>query len=193
MKISTLIQPVLRTGIYSAMIVSMNSLPNILAFSHGESGGEGQTFNKSSSTSALKNSKPNSIVKRITDARALCSSLPSEYRADCLAQFLNDASKAASGPEYRSVKKTLKTASNKISKLVRSNQDKSAPKIRRNGKTYKAIKKSALPKVHKKAAKIVSETSTKLLRSASSSKSKKVHFAKIAKAVNSTKVLLRSA
>lgn len=64
MKISTLIQPVLKTGIYSVMIFSMISFPSMQAFSHGEGGrgDEGQVFDKSSSTTALKTRKPTRII-----------------------------------------------------------------------------------------------------------------------------------
>jgi len=74
-----------------------------------------------------------------------------------------------------------------------SDLDKAAPKIRKGGKSYRAVKKSAVAKVNKQAKAIIVETETKLLRSAGSSQLRKTHYTRIARAVGSTKNILRSA
>ena len=85
----------------------------------------------------------------------------------------------------------MNKASRSLSSLVSQNEDKAAAPIRKGGKTYRAVKKAAVKAVAAKAAAIVTETETKLLRSASSGL-RKTHYARIAQAVGSTKKILRS-
>ncbi len=143
-------------------------------------------------SAGITDNDTNLIVNNLFFGTDNCIFLPEEYRADCLGQQLKEASTVVRKSGYRDANRELNNASKKISRLVSRNEDKSARKIRRNGKTYRAVKKSAVAKVNRRTEKIVSETSTKLLRSAGNSALKKVHYARIAKAVDSTKVLIRS-
>ena len=94
-------------------------------------------------------------------------------------------------PDYTTAQSELNKASRSLSSLVSQNEDKAAAPIRKGGKTYRAVKKAAVKAVAAKAAAIVTETETKLLRSASSGL-RKTHYARIAQAVGSTKKILRS-
>lgn len=141
----------------------------------------------------LSDPDTDAVVSDINSIVAECSSLPSEYRADCIAQNLIEASKVVNKAGYSDVNKQLKSAGKKISREVSRNIDRSKPTIKSNGKTYRAVKKSAVAKVNRAATKIVKSTAKKLIRSAGNSAVKKVHYKRIAKAVDNTKVLLRSA
>ncbi len=143
---------------------------------------------------AMGSSNTSRIVGEINRGARECESLPLEYHTDCLAQTLNKAgNKANSMTDYVSAGKELKSASRKLSSLVAKNVDKGAKKIKKRGKTFQAVKKSAVAIVHKKAVAIVVETQTRLIRSAGNSKKRQTHFGRIATAVGSTKRLLRSA
>lgn len=134
----------------------------------------------------------NRITNSIASENSVCLALPKAYRADCLAQNLKDSSRVVRKSGYRDANGIMSSGATQINRLVSQNEDKSAPKIRRGNKTYRAVKKLAIAKVNKQAARIVTETKTKLLRSAGRSAAKKTHYARIARAVDSTKVLLRS-
>ena len=60
-------------------------------------------------------------------------------------------------------------------------------------KTYRPIKKEAVEVVNQRVTKVVTESATRLIRSAGNSVTRKIHFQRVAKALNSTKVLMRSA
>ncbi len=141
----------------------------------------------------LSDPATDAVVSDVNSIVAECISLPVEYRADCLAQNLVEASKVVTTVGYSEVNRQLKSAGQKISREVSRNIDRSKPAIKRNGKTYRAVKKSAVARVNRKATRIVKSTAQKLIRSAGNSAVKKVHFTRIAKAVDNTKVLLRSA
>ncbi len=195
----------------SAFVLSLN----VFAFSSGghgggdggDGGGEAAATNRAQkihkapkkprfqreTDQGINTRNTGTISADISGIASQCQSLPQEYRADCLAQELKEASRLVRNSGYKDANRQLNTASNKLTRLVKANEDKSAPKIRRNGKTYRAVKKSAVKKVNRQARKIVTETKTKLIRSAGNSALKKTHYTKIARAVDSTKVLLRSA
>ena len=141
---------------------------------------------------AFSDSHTSAITRRLGDAERECGALPAEYRADCLAQgFKSAASATGNRPDYTTAQSELNKASRSLSSLVSQNEDKAAAPIRKGGKTYRAVKKAAVKAVAAKAAAIVTETETKLLRSASSGL-RKTHYARIAQAVGSTKKILRS-
>ena len=141
---------------------------------------------------AFSDSHTSAITRRLGDAERECGALPAEYRADCLAQgFKSAASATGNRPDYTSAQTELNKASRSLSSLVSQNEDKAAAPIRKGGKTYRAVKKAAVKAVAAKAAAIVTETETKLLRSASGGL-RKTHYARIAQAVGSTKKILRS-
>ena len=131
------------------------------------------------------------VTKPLTGASGQCLAIPAAYRASCAAAAFKRAARAANKPDYRTAKSALNKASRDLSKLVSQNADKQAPPLKINGETYKAVKKEAIPKVNKKAIKIIVETETKLLRSSGSGE-RKVHYQRIAQAVGSTKKIFRS-
>ena len=131
------------------------------------------------------------VVKTLQAGEAACARLPVEYRTDCLARSFKDAAKAASAPDYRDARKMLNDASRTLAALAKANADPAAPALRVGGKSYRAVKKPVAKAVNRKAAAVITETETRLLRSSGSAR-RKTHFQSIARAVGSTKKLLRS-
>ncbi len=141
---------------------------------------------------AFSDGATNTVVRRISNSERECAALPSEYRADCLSQGLRGAASLASQPDYAGARTQLSTASRQISTLVKQNADPTAAPLRKGGKTYRAVKKAAVRQVNAKAAAIVAEAETKLIRAAGSSAHRKTHYQRIATAVGSTKRIFRS-
>jgi hypothetical protein len=133
------------------------------------------------------------VIQIIRVGERECGGLPLEYRADCLQQtFRRAAQEAEKGGAYSAAAAHLRSAATRISSLVARNVDPVARPIAKGTKSYRAVKKSAVRAVNAAAAAIVTETETKLLRSAGSSQQRKVHYQRIAQAVGSTKRILRS-
>ncbi len=135
-----------------------------------------------------------SIVSLVGDgATKTCEIVPAIYRADCLAQSLNRTSKKIRNKAYQPVQSNLQSTANSINEIVEANFDADAPLAKAGNKTYRPVKKELLEQVHKQITKVIVESATTLIRSAGNSVTKKIHFQRIAKAIDSTKNLLRSA
>lgn len=141
---------------------------------------------------AFSPSTTGSIVSQLDRGTAECGALPAEYRADCMSQAYRRAAGATQGrPDYSTAQSELSRTSRSLSNLVSQNADTEAAPIRKSGRTYRAVKKSAVRKVAQQAVAIITETETKLLRSSGSGQ-RKVHYQRIAQAVGSTKRIFRS-
>lgn len=159
---------------------------------------------------AMTNSGTNSFVNVIQQTGRECGALPAAFRVDCLRQgFGRAANKGGGGSssgagagisssfgnasdDYSRVSRELSSTSRQLAALVRTNTDPSTKPIKKNGRIYRAVKKTSLVSVNTRASAVLSETTTKLIRSAGPSQNQKGHIQKIANAVGSTKRLLRS-
>lgn len=150
----------------------------------GGSGGEG-------SRAGLSSTITRSVTRALTRGAASCHRLPWIYRYDCYTDVYRDAANLIAGnPAYKEAYAALAKVEKVLEQEVARNIDPKAPRVRRGVKTYQPIKKSSVPKVTKKTEIALQEAETTLLRSASD---KGTHYTRIADAVNSNKVLLRSA
>lgn len=142
------------------------------------------------------------IVEDILSIRRECRQYEDVYRIDCLRQGLEMA--AANIPdrrENREAKRILRRAAQRLGSIVSTYRDDDAPllEVPRNAnprfkkrRTYRAVKKSSLPRAMAKARAVIDEASTQLLRSAENSERRYAHYQQISAAVDSTKTLLRS-
>ncbi len=162
----------------------------VVAFA-GSGGGGVTNLDSNSTSSNVSDAVTQRIVNRLNTARAQCGSLGAAYRADCTAQAYEEAAKEAKGSGYTRARGELNKTARKLSRLVSKNVDSDAEPVQRGGKTYHAVKKTAVKKVAQQAVKIIAETETKLLRSSGSGE-RKVHYQRIAQAVGSTKKIFRS-
>jgi hypothetical protein len=144
------------------------------------------------------------ILRQIEDSERICEFMGDEYRISCFAQTYRDlAEEIPSNGDYAEAKTALMDASRKLDALARSNRDRSKPALRAktkssNGRTVTtrpitAVPLSRAPELNRQASAIVAEAETVLLRSASSDARRAIHYQRIAAAVGSNKVLLRSA
>lgn len=142
------------------------------------------------------------IVQDLLSIRRECGRYDEVYRIDCLRQGIDmTIARMPDIPENRDAKRILKRASRQLASIVSTYQDRSAPVLEvprsanprfKSRRTYRAVKRSALPKAMAKANAVVEEAATQLLRSAENSERRYAHYQQISAAVDSTKTLLRS-
>lgn len=144
------------------------------------------------------------VTGKIAAAQKFCGDLDNDsYKVDCLAERLGEASdEIPDDSDYAEVKKILKDTSNQLADLARSNRDTAQPRGRATSqgenpittsRPLTPVTPSSLPEVNTQAQAILSNTETLLLRSAEGSESKALQYSRIADAIGSSKVLLRSA
>lgn len=180
----------------ACIAVSFSLVPYTTGYAQegGESGGgNGGAEDRGARGQGVNRDATKSFVKDMETAKAQCINLPIEYRADCLAQAFKEAGAKVKKKAYDPVKTELQSAGQSIDEIILANLDELAPVIKVGNKTYRPVKKEAVEAVNQQVTQVVTETATRLLRSAGKSVTRKIHFQRIAKAVDSTKVLLRSA
>ncbi|MDB5556317.1 MAG: hypothetical protein JWL86_6301 [Rhizobium sp.] len=144
----------------------------------------------------------NRIIQDLRAIRRECGAYDEVYRIDCLRQGIDMVvASMPDGGDYKEAKSILRKTSRRLGAIVSTYQDRSAPKLvaPRNAnprfkkrRTYRAVKREALPRAMAEANAAVSEAATQLLRSAENSERRYAHYQQISTAVDSTKVLLRS-
>lgn len=146
----------------------------------------------------------NVVTGNIAAAQKFCGSISDKtYVVDCLAERLGTISKSIpTDSDYAEVKQIMKQTSDKLAELARANRNPAAPSQRLSSsgarpqttsRPLTAVTPTALPSVNRQATAILDETSTLLLRSGRTPDSKLEQYARIADAIGSNKVLLRSA
>jgi hypothetical protein len=159
--------------------------------------------NTGAATNKVSAATTTSVVKEINSGTQFCRKLvQKEYVIDCLSERLENAAKALpSSGDYAEAKIALEEASRKLHALALKNASRELPRVRMQIKGAKpivtsrrliAVKTDKLEQANKQAIAIVQEAETVLLRATESSTKRKVHYERIAKAVGSNKVLLRS-
>ncbi|MFD3190288.1 hypothetical protein ACFMPD_08435 [Sedimentitalea sp. HM32M-2] len=144
------------------------------------------------------------LTGNIAAAQKFCAELDNDsYKVDCLAERLETISREIPrDSDYSEVKSILKDTSDQLADLARANRDSTLPRGRAvsQGETpvstsrpLTPVDPAALPNVNAQARAILDNTETLLLRSAEASESKALQYSKIADAIGSSKVLLRSA
>lgn len=143
------------------------------------------------------------LVQGFAAMKQFCGALDANYRIDCLAERMGElASDIPDDTDYDEVQEALKSASDRMAKLARSNRDRNLPRGKAKipgtegettSRALNPVAQSALPNANKQAEAILAETQTLLLRSSDTADGKKAQYQRIADAIGSNKVLLRSA
>ncbi|KPD13997.1 hypothetical protein [Phaeobacter sp. 11ANDIMAR09] len=151
----------------------------------GDAGGGG------AASYGLSNATTRSVVKTLTRGGDRCSNQPPAYRCDCYRWvYRRAASQLEGNGAYSEAKEALQQVERRLEAVVAQNRDTTQPKRRRALETYTPVKPASIPRVNRAAVQAMAQAETVLLRSAAN---KQEHYTRIAAAVNSNKILLRSA
>ncbi|SDI21138.1 hypothetical protein [Aliiruegeria lutimaris] len=133
------------------------------------------------------------ILLKLKEGKERCALIPWIYRYDCLAQGFTEASQAkVRYRELEPAQEILAMAGQKMAAVVERHLDPAQPPSRIGNRTYKAVKQSARAEANAEAQAVLDETESLLLRSYGPPKMA-AHYERIAMAVSSSDVLLRSA
>jgi hypothetical protein len=140
------------------------------------------------------------VVRALSEASDRCSAAPLAYRADCLAgELAAVASRLPNTGDYAEARRAITDAAREIGGLTRRNRDRGRPALALRpqpgapeSRPFSAVRADAVDEVNRAAISILEEAQTTLLRSAANSEARRVHYQRIAGALESGKVLLRS-
>ncbi|MEW2914306.1 hypothetical protein [Leisingera sp. JC11] len=141
--------------------------------------------------SGLSSKATQAVVKTLTSGFERCGTLPQVYKFDCYRHTYKLAAQKLNGNQaYAEAYKALVLVEETLTRSVKQNLDPAQPPKRKGLNLYRAVKPAAVPQIKRQAESAMKQAETILLRSPAN---KQVHYARIAEAVNSNKVLLRSA
>lgn len=143
------------------------------------------------------------LLRALNTATAYCKLVqPKEYVIDCLAERLGEVSSKLQGyPEFKEVRAVLDMTSRKLNAIARQNRSATLAPASFSTKGQSPIKttrilvpvdSAKLESAMGQARVVIDEAQTILLRSAEQSTDRSIQFQRIAAAVGSSKVLLRS-
>ncbi|WP_075288796.1 hypothetical protein [Pararhizobium arenae] len=140
------------------------------------------------------------IVADIQAVKLECEHFEPKYRADCLKQGYDlIAERIPRNSEYEPMRRIITRAARDLGRIVARNADYDAVQRPSSGnrrfksrRRFTAVRTDRLQTVLKQAAAVVQEAETQLLRSSENSEKRALHFQRVATAIGSTKVLLRS-
>ncbi|WP_172327862.1 hypothetical protein [Mangrovicoccus sp. HB161399] len=142
------------------------------------------------------------VAEELRYAAKFCGQLGDRYQVDCVSERI--AAAAAKLPktgDYAESWAALDSASKQLEALAQDAWDRDTPRITaraagttpvRTSRPLRAVEADRMPAVRQQAARVLEETQTVLLRSASRSAERQGQFLEIAQALDSNKVLLRS-
>lgn len=144
------------------------------------------------------------IVVQISQIGQICDAVDDAYQVSCFSRMYRElAEDLSSRGDYAETKEILLDTADKLDRIVRKDRDRSKPPVRATLTTptgaekttppIVAVKPEAVQTARAEAAEVMAEAETVLLRSASSDSKRAIHYQRIAAAVGSNKVLLRSA
>lgn len=164
------------------------------ALAYGEGGGAPPYGNKSAARAAGAQVNPattGTVVKLLTGGVRGCQRLQKVYRYDCYSQVYGQAAAQMNGiAGYAEARRVLVGVERSLNRTVSRNLDRRAPQVRMGNQQFRAIKAESLPTAKAAFIATLEEAETRLLRSPSGGSD---HVVQIAAAINSNKILLRSA
>ncbi|MBL3701442.1 hypothetical protein GI582_01910 [Sulfitobacter sp. BDSS02] len=151
-------------------------------------GAGGQTFG---ANKGFSRSTTSQAVRNLTEGVATCHKLGWAYRYDCYSKtYGNVARDLERNSAYADAAQALRDVETRLNETIDRNVDSSKPEIRQQGQTYRAIRKESVAQAKREFLSALDDAETKLLRSPDDGDA---HFARIAQAINTNKLLLRSA
>lgn len=190
MALRTPFRPILPfAALLAALAVLLVPPPAAQAYGAGEGGGA--ATRRGATTTELSGNVTNGVVRTLTGGAKSCTRLAKVYRYDCYRQVYARAVRQLDGAKaYAPARQVLAEIEASLSRTIAANADPSVRPLRRLSGSFQPIKPAALPRAKRDFAAALERGETRLLRSAGRSNT---HFVRIAEALNTNKVLLRSA
>lgn len=140
------------------------------------------------------------VIKYLEDSTSLCDRLPQRYKVDCLGTQIGAlVDRLPDTQELAPAKQALRTAAADLERIVRQNAVRGGdritaaiPGVMETDAPLRPVRGERLPAANAQAAAVIDEATTVLLRSAAGGGDIGASYQRIAAAVDSTKVLLRS-
>ncbi len=149
----------------------------------GFGGGEG-------GEAGLANATTDEVVKIITSGVERCRTIDPVYRFDCYRKTYRLAANFLNGrPAYADAQKALITVAETLEQIMARNGDPRVAPIRTGFQTFRPVKPASVPRARAELSRALDQAETVLLRAPERTGN---HYARIAGAINSNKVLLRS-
>lgn len=156
----------------------------------GEDGGGSMVQAGEGGGAGLSNATTNAVIKSLKRGMDECQILREIYRFDCYRKAYHRTANLLNGrPAYAAALAALIAVEEMLDQIVTRNKDPKAKKKRVVFAVYTPVKPAAIPKATADFERALNKAETTLLRSP---KNSQVHYARIAEAVHSNKVLLRS-
>jgi len=143
-----------------------------------------------------------SVVSSIEATRNFCNMISNAYTIDCLAERLGELAEELEGQSgFEDAQSVLESTSRKLNAIARQNRSTTAEPARfsSQGQTPVITTRRLIPvddtsleQAASQALLVIAEAETLLLRSSEESAERAVQYQRIASAVGSNKVLLRS-
>ncbi|MFT4960514.1 MAG: hypothetical protein ACI92Z_001598 [Paracoccaceae bacterium] len=167
------------------LIVSLVLCTPVFAQDYGGAGNGNQT-----SPGGLSTRTTNKVIRHLDQGIQKCRKLEKIYRYDCYRVVYHLAASQMNGkPDYAQAQAALVTVERTLEQIVARNRDPNPPKPNSKNRKFTPIKPTTVRKSAVQFNRALDTAETALLRSSDQSQ---VHFARIAAAVQSNKVLLRS-
>ncbi|MDK3075533.1 hypothetical protein QO034_20870 [Sedimentitalea sp. JM2-8] len=164
----------------AVLILLIAALP-VFAQGYGNYGNSAQGFSDRTT---------NKVVRLLERGLRQCQALEPVYRYDCYRQNYRDAAQQLEGnPSYAPAQQALRDVEASLQAVLRTNADPAAAPARRRGQSFAAIRQSVVPQSKAAFTAALDQARTRLLRSPDASGN---HLARIASALDSDKVFLRS-
>ncbi|MCF6233813.1 MAG: hypothetical protein L3J36_12075 [Rhodobacteraceae bacterium] len=150
----------------------------------------GNDYGVSSTKTGLNNATTNKLVRFLERGIKRCRSLDSVYRYDCYRHNYNAAAGQLDGnAAYAVPLAAIRDLERVLQQVVARNGDPNAPTARKGRGVFRAVKPASTAKAKEVFRQALDQAATKLLRS---SEGAGTHYARIAQALDSNKILLRA-
>ncbi|MCF6233998.1 MAG: hypothetical protein L3J36_13015 [Rhodobacteraceae bacterium] len=178
-----------RLAVVLSIIFSLSAPSPGFSYGQGDGEGEGRTSGGVGGA-GLSNATTRTVVRALTRGVARCQRVERVYRFDCYRQTYQLAASLLNGrPAYRDARKALESVEAALDKVMKRHVDPNVARKRQGLQTYSAIKPTAIPRATAEMELALNKAETVLLRAPERTGK---HYTRIAEAVDSNKLLLRS-
>jgi len=170
------------------LILSLLALPSFASESGG--GGDNNDQGDFGGTTGLSDRTTRAIIKILTRDFRRCQNERKIYRWDCYRQVYRHAGSQLNGrSSYAGAQEALRRVEQVLDAAVTRHRDPTQPTKRRMLQTYAPVKPEAIPQIRAQTERAMKQAQTMLLRAPPHTLT---HYTRIAQAIDSNKVLLRS-